>query len=127
MAAISRQSPAPSNPIPNNKPFAKGVSGNPSGRPKDVLTHAIREKLTPDQASALADKLMALAMAGDLKALEIVLDRVEGKAVARQEQGDPGAFERLSALREMTPDELRALIRTVDGNAEPSTEVRRAS
>jgi hypothetical protein len=31
------------NPIPNNKPFKKGQSGNPAGRPPKLIKHTIKE------------------------------------------------------------------------------------
>lgn len=117
MAGNSRDSVAPKrpNPIPNSKPFPKGVSGNPSGRPKDVLTQALRQKLTPEMAQTLADQLLAMAQGGDMRAMVEVWDRVEGKAIARQEQGEPGAFAAsLDKLREMPDDALENVVKLAD-------------
>lgn len=72
--------------------FRPGASGNPGGRPKDPLLHALRRKMTAKQANELTAILLARALDGDLKAIEMIWDRVGGKPVARQEQGEPGAF-----------------------------------
>ena len=83
-----------------------GQSGNPKGRPPLVLSDVIRrrlqssaatsqrgkdlaEKLTMDSDTAtLGDVLMEavieLALAGDLGAIKEILDRVDGKSVARR-------------------------------------------
>lgn len=74
--------------IANLKPFPKGVSGNPSGRPKNVLSKALRKKLdelesdAPDartKAEVLADKLYELALSGNVEAMKMCFDRMEGR------------------------------------------------
>jgi hypothetical protein len=74
--------------LANLRPFQKGQSGNPAGRPKNVLTRALRQKLeetesnapgTRTNAEALADKLFRLALAGNVEALKICFDRLEGR------------------------------------------------
>ncbi len=75
------------NPIPNSKPFKKGQSGNPNGRPKklpeidkllaDVLGE---EKDGVSAADAILRKLRAMAAQGNIRAAEILLDRAYGKA-----------------------------------------------
>lgn len=117
MTANSRRSTGKPNPIPGSKPFQKGQSGNPSGRPKDYLTQALRQRVGPEDAKKLAETLLALALAGDMKALQEVFDRVEGKAIARQEQGRPGEFDGLSSLQELTTDELRSIVKLQDRKA----------
>lgn len=75
-----------------NGQFAPGASGNPGGRPKGSisLVKILREKLeeiAPGQkktyAERLVDKLLttALSLNGDLRAIQDVIDRVDGKAV----------------------------------------------
>jgi Family of unknown function (DUF5681) len=58
--------------------FAKGQSGNPGGRPKgsrNATTIAL-ETLLDGQATALTQKAVDLALAGDMAALRLCLDRI---------------------------------------------------
>lgn len=81
----------------NLKPFPKGVSGNPAGKPKGVqnsktrllrlleLVTKVRNPVTGEEedfsiAEQLDMQIIAKARKGDLKAYEIILDRLEGKA-----------------------------------------------
>ena len=74
------------NPIPNNKPFKKGQSGNPKGRPKlpdlkEAMAKVLGEE--KDGNSALEAILKAQRMKaakGDTRAAEFLLDRGYGKA-----------------------------------------------
>ena len=80
----------------NLKPFPKGVSGNPNGRPRGVensktrllrlleLVTKVRNPVTGEEedfsiAEQLDMQIIAKARKGDLKAYEIILDRLEGK------------------------------------------------
>jgi len=78
------------NPNPNKenlKPFKKGQSGNPNGRPKklpeldkllaDVLGE---EKDGIEAAKVILMALRAKAAKGDVRAAEVLLDRAYGKA-----------------------------------------------
>jgi hypothetical protein len=74
------------NPIPNNKPFKKGQSGNPNGRPKKLpeLDKLLADVLGEEKdgltaAEAILKKLRQMATGGNLRAAEILLDRGYGK------------------------------------------------
>ena len=75
------------NPIPGNKPFKKGQSGNPKGRPPklpalDKLLDKVlgEEKDGITAAEAILKALRARAIKGDNRAAEVLLDRGYGKA-----------------------------------------------
>lgn len=60
------------------KPFAPGVSGNPSGKPlgaRHKATVAV-ESLMEGDAQALARKAVELALGGDTVALRLCLERI---------------------------------------------------
>src|SRR5450759_4888192 len=58
--------------------FSKGTSGNPAGRPLGSRTHAtlLMESLLEGEAEQLTRKAMELAMAGDITALRLCLERL---------------------------------------------------
>lgn len=73
--------------IANLKPFKKGQSGNPKGRPKKLpqLDELMAEVLGEEKdgmtaAKAILAKLRQKAISGDVRAAEIMLDRAYGKA-----------------------------------------------
>lgn len=74
------------NPIRGNKPFKKGQSGNPKGRPPMPDLKAALAKVLADEKdgyTALEATLMAIrakAVRGDVRAAEMLLDRSYGKA-----------------------------------------------
>jgi hypothetical protein len=60
------------------RPFEKGKSGNPNGRPRgsrNATTLAL-EALLDGQAEALTQKAVDLALTGDIPALRLCLDRI---------------------------------------------------
>ena len=69
------------------KPFPKGVSGNPSGRPKGALsiTAKLRELLQSDDGEAFAKAFMRYAKAGKFPFAKEVIDRIDGKLPDKQE------------------------------------------
>lgn len=83
------------NPIPNSKPFKKGQSGNPNGRPRGrqnnttILKKYLKTILkTKDLTGADIEvpawdvmnmKMIAEAMSGNTTAYNAIIDRIEGK------------------------------------------------
>ena len=62
------------------RPFAKGTSGNPSGKRKGSVSIAatLRRLLSKEDAQKIAFRLVSLAKAGDLGATKLLLDRIDG-------------------------------------------------
>ena len=76
--------------VENLRPFLPGTSGNPAGRPRTAaLSQAYRNKLAelvPNDrynrtfAQCIADRLVELAMGGNISAAQELADRAEGRA-----------------------------------------------
>jgi len=60
------------------KPFPKGRSGNPRGKPKGARhkTTLLAERLMQDDAENIVNAVLAAARDGDMAAARIVLDRI---------------------------------------------------
>ena len=70
--------------------WKKGESGNPNGR-RNAYTDLIREfsfQKVNDKArrEIILSKLFQLAERGDLRAIQFIIERLEGKALERQER-----------------------------------------
>jgi Family of unknown function (DUF5681) len=99
--------------------FKPGQSGNPSGRPRDVVTQIMREMLpTPCPfskkglvwAEAIALAAFKRAAAGDVRAIAEVLDRTEGKPRQSVDIAAVGAF----ANMQMPPKSLEEIDRVLE-------------
>ena len=77
MTDISLQKTAKTARRGRGRPFKKGQSGNPDGRPRGSVNRATRaaEMLLDGESEALTRKAIELALAGDPAALRLCLDR----------------------------------------------------
>jgi hypothetical protein len=110
------------NPVPNSKPFPKGVSGNPNGRPKGLrnrstivrewleATESMKnpitgqsEKLTQYDIITLA--LIQKARKGDVQAFKELMDSSFGKIPDKLLAENKNTFQ-----SDLTPEERRAMI-----------------
>tara|TARA_Y100000034_G_scaffold89849_1_gene108162 strand:- start:30 stop:368 length:339 start_codon:yes stop_codon:yes gene_type:complete len=79
---------APGNTLGNR--WQKGESGNPNGR-RNAYTDLIKEfsftKVNEiERRERVVSKLFQLAERGDLRAIQFIVERLEGKALERQER-----------------------------------------
>lgn len=78
---------------------------NPKGRPPkgEALTDILREKVDRE---VVADKLIALALDGDLAALKYIYDRIDGKPTEKREIDMHADIVRDSEFEIVTADEV---------------------
>ena len=102
----------------NLRPWPKGVSGNPGGRPrKQPITEELERLLTQEVpnregqtwATVIAEALLQQASRGDVRAVSELANRVEGKPIqalnVNSEIGD-GLAERLERARNRTLENM---------------------
>jgi len=65
---------------PRGRPWTKGQSGNPSGKRKGCVSLAatLKRLVSRADAEAIAKKLLSLAKTGDLLAMRLLFDRLDG-------------------------------------------------
>ena len=129
MARAEKRAPKERRKAPG-RPFVKGKSGNPAGRPKGALSRTTRlaAALLEGEAEALARKAVALALGGDVTALRVCLERLIPPARERALMVSlpavataadlPTAVARvidLVATGEITPGEGSKLVELLDG------------
>lgn len=77
-----------------------GESGNPKGRPKrgqamaDTLRRVLARKGEDGKANkqAIAEKIIELARAGDLDAIKLIFERIDGKVAEAVQVGGAVTF-----------------------------------
>lgn len=77
-------SPTESNGRDSNGRFLPGnrlAKGNPAARRAQSLRFALMRAVTPAELTEIVKKLIQLAIAGDVQAAKLILDRVLGPAV----------------------------------------------
>ena len=105
-----------------NPAWKKGVSGNPNGRPRkgqtftDILEGVLGEEVvkhngkTISGKEAVARKLLELAVSGDIKAIQYIGDRLDGRPFAlNPPDGDKSdaVMDRLADVLEGVKHELQ--------------------
>lgn len=108
------------------KPFPKGVSGNPNGRPPKEfsITNALRELLSEhnpetkiERYKELLNKALTMAMRGDGDMLKYLINRIEGMPkgsetnVAVQINQYTGSLEQQQELREFYITKVKEYIK----------------
>jgi len=111
MTDISLQKTAKTAKKGRGRPFPKGQSGNPGGRPRGSSNRATRaaEMLLDGEATALTRKAVELALAGDQAALRLCLDRT---VAPRRERAVELALPPIRGA-----DDILAAIKVVSGAA----------
>lgn len=91
----------------NLRPFQKGVSGNPGGRPKGSSVSAAIKRLVAEgnTAEEIAKVIVSKALEGDIDFLRLLLDRAEGGVMKQIQLSAPKPPE------EMTLEEMVAELR----------------
>ena len=70
--------------------WKKGQSGNPNGKRNDytdlIKEFSFTKKGEKERREVVVSKLFQLAERGDLRAIQFIVERLEGKALDRQER-----------------------------------------
>jgi hypothetical protein len=90
--------------LPALKPWPKGVSGNPGGRPKIELASEIAKAVFEQNAEALYQAYRKAALKGNAYCFKELSDRAYGKMSERIEH-------KIDPIRELTDAELQDRLR----------------
>lgn len=77
-APVKRPKAPPKAPVVRGRPFAPGVSGNPRGKPIGAINATSRAALAllEGEAQAIGRKAVNMALAGDVQAIRLILERL---------------------------------------------------
>ena len=100
------------------KPFPKGKSGNPRGKPKGARhkTTLLAEKLMQDDAENIVNAVLTAARDGDMAAARIVLDRI---LPARRDNPVTFALPKIKRPADAVAASSALLAAVADGNFTP--------
>ena len=113
------------------RPFRKGQSGNPDGKPKGTKNHATRivEQLFDGEAEGICRAIVKKARSGDMTAAKIVVDRLcpprrdrpvsfamPPIEVASDAAKASAAIMAATAAGDITPDEASTLTKLIESH-----------
>ena len=116
--------------VQRGRPFLKGVSGNPAGKPKGARhkTSLAVEALLEGEAENITRKAIEMAKAGDITAIKLVLERLVPAKREREVYIELGNINTASDLAEasnriakgvgggiLTPGEAQGLMNILEG------------
>ena len=86
--------------VQNLKPWPKGVSGNPGGRPKRDLASEIAQAVFENNPNAIYEAMLRALKKGDPRVFVVLGERAYGKVKERVEvEVTKGLAERIHAAR----------------------------
>lgn len=91
--------------LANLNPAKPGESRNPSGRPKDILTQTLRRLVDGKEAEALVRALLSEGRGGNIKALALAYERLEGKVAQPVDVKADVTVQRITELEVGVPAE----------------------
>lgn len=84
-------------------------------RKPDPILAALKAKMTPERADAIAEALLLKMETGDIAALNSGWERLAGKVPNKNEQGGPGDFD--EELSDEDRTKIRAALKVVRGRS----------